>query len=289
MTLEAFIKKWTGKKCDFDGKWPNECVDLYRWYVKEVLNLPQSPPVRGAYNIWNTYLKNHFSRITNTPEGVPHKGDIVIWNSQTGGGFGHVAIFVEGSVSKFTSFDANWNGRLPHLQNHYYKNVLGWLRPKSSIINDMKITNQTKIPQIKDWEVQKIKSELKAKDKRISELEKRVNSVQSSCDSRVTEAVELTKAKLLRFYDKELYRVNKEWKVKLETSKLRNIKGVSNVENAKQKIYSKTLWVAVVQGVVGVLAVFLSENPEFQGFGFLLTVKAILDGWLRLNTSRPLK
>ena len=131
ITLDEFIKKWTGKHCDWDGKWPDQCVDLYRFYVKEVLDFPQSPPVAGACNIWDTYLTNCFERIDNTPEGIPQKGDIIIWNANTGGGFGHVAIFVEGNVNSFKSFDCNWpTGSLPHIQGHYYKNVLGWLKPK---------------------------------------------------------------------------------------------------------------------------------------------------------------
>jgi hypothetical protein len=58
MTIGEFIKKWNGKVCDFDGKYGSQCVDLYRMYVKEVLGYPQSPPVEGAKDIWNTYLKD---------------------------------------------------------------------------------------------------------------------------------------------------------------------------------------------------------------------------------------
>lgn len=135
MDLNEFISKYEGKGVDVDG-YPSDnkyqCVDLYRFYCKEVLQVPQSPPVPGAADIWDSYLPAYFGRIENTLEGVPQKGDIVIWSKKAGGGWGHVAVFVKGNINKFTSFDQNWpTGSLCHLQGHYYTNVLGWLRPNS--------------------------------------------------------------------------------------------------------------------------------------------------------------
>lgn len=134
MVLQQFINKWTGNPCDFDGVAGAQCVDLYRMYVKESLNFPQSAAlgINGkASDIWKTYLLQYFERIENTPDGVPKEGDIVIWNDKAGGGYGHVAVFVEGTAKSFRSFDQNWPvGSPPHIQGHYYTSVLGWLRPK---------------------------------------------------------------------------------------------------------------------------------------------------------------
>ena len=133
MIFDEFIKKYTGKGIDFDGAFGNQCVDLYRQYCKEVLNFSQSPPVRGAADIWDSYLKGCFTRIANTPNGIPDKGDIIIWSKNTGGGYGHVAVFVEGTIGSFRSFDQNWpSGSLCKVVNHYYTNVLGWLHPISN-------------------------------------------------------------------------------------------------------------------------------------------------------------
>ncbi len=131
MTLNEFIDKWLGKKCDYDNFYGGQCVDLYRMYVKEVLGFPQSPGVGGAAEIWDTADHKYYDFITNEPTAVPQRGDIVIWNRKAGGGFGHVAVFLEGDVNKFTSLDQNW----PTLDKvtkteHDYKNVIGWLRPK---------------------------------------------------------------------------------------------------------------------------------------------------------------
>ena len=133
MTYLQFKKKYNGKYIDFDGHYGPQCTDLYRQYCKEVLNIPQSPLVEGAADIWNTYLKEYFERITNTPTGLPEQGDILIWNKNVGGGYGHVAIFDNGTTGKFQSFDQNWpTGSLCHVQGHYYTNLLGWLKFKNA-------------------------------------------------------------------------------------------------------------------------------------------------------------
>jgi len=137
MNLDDFIKKYLGKKIDYDLSYGGQCVDLFRQYVKEVLGFPQSNPVGGAADIWHTASEKYYNFIKNTPNGVPEKGDIVIWNRNAGKGFGHVAIFLEGNVGKFTSLDQNW----PTLNkvtktSHYYKNVIGWLHPKEVPMSD---------------------------------------------------------------------------------------------------------------------------------------------------------
>lgn len=133
MTIDAFVAKYLGQKVDYDGHYGGQCVDLYRQYVKEVLALPQSPPVpQGACWIWQTAPDENYLKISNTPTAVPERGDIVIWNSNVGKGYGHVAIFLDGDVNKFVSLDQNW----PTLSvvtktEHRYANVIGWLRPKT--------------------------------------------------------------------------------------------------------------------------------------------------------------
>ena len=129
MTFDQFITKYNGKGIDFDGAFGFQCVDLYRQYVQEVVRVPQSPPVPGAKDIWNTYLPRYFTRISNSPLNVPQKGDIVIWGTGYGP-WGHVGVFIEGGVWSFRSFDQNDPiGTRCHIQSHSYRGVLGWLRP----------------------------------------------------------------------------------------------------------------------------------------------------------------
>lgn len=143
-TLDQFIIDWLGKKCDYDGFYGGQCVDLYRQYVKEVLGYPQSPGVGGATEIWDSASPEYYDFIKNSPTAVPQRGDIPIWNRKAGGGFGHVSIFLHGDVNKFTSLDQNW----PTLDEvteteHDYKNIIGWLRPKTDV--NGKVTELTSL------------------------------------------------------------------------------------------------------------------------------------------------
>jgi len=136
MTLQEFIDKYDGKKIDYDGYYGTQCMDVYRQYVKEVLNIPQSPPVSGAKDVWDTYLPEYYERIPNTSTGVPRAGDIMIWGEEVGP-FGHIAIFMSGTERGFTSFDQNWPNTggtgVAHVQGHDYTGVLGWLHPKQNM------------------------------------------------------------------------------------------------------------------------------------------------------------
>ena len=48
MTLDEFVKKYNGKKVDYDGRYGCQCVDLFRQYCEDVLNIPHTGGVIGA-------------------------------------------------------------------------------------------------------------------------------------------------------------------------------------------------------------------------------------------------
>jgi surface antigen len=132
MTYQEFVKKYLGKGIDWDKKYGNQCVDVYRQYCHE-LGFKQSPPVVGAKDIWDTYLKSDWDRVTNTPDGVPLQGDVIIWGDKVGK-YGHVGICDSANKSSFISIDQNWpddggTGVLKQVK-HTYTGVLGWLRSK---------------------------------------------------------------------------------------------------------------------------------------------------------------
>lgn len=143
MTTDEFVTKYNGKGIDFDGWYGFQCMDLYQQYTKEVLEGSHVPA--NAYKVWDNYDTATYNKIDNTPEGVPRKGDVVIWNENTGGGYGHIAVFVEGDINSFKSFDQNWPvGSICHIQDHNYNNVTGWLRPKA-VAQDDHADNLTKM------------------------------------------------------------------------------------------------------------------------------------------------
>jgi len=174
MNLDDFIKKYDGKGVDYDGNGKYWCVDLYRQYCNEVLGLSQSPLVVGAADIWDTYLKDYFDQIANTPMGIPEKGSIMLWNKNAGGGYGHVAIFIEGDVNSFKSFDQNWpTGSLCHIQGHYYKNILGWLKPKGEPKEEQNVEDK----------ISDLQTELKSANEALAEKSLEVNNLRTSLET----------------------------------------------------------------------------------------------------------
>lgn len=138
MTLDDFIQKYNGKVVDFDGSYGAQCVDLFRQYNQDVLNINQPKGVSGAADFWTNYptdpnLNGNFDQIPNTATFIPSKGDVMIWNKKAGGGYGHIAIIANdtATTTKFISFDENWTTPAKcELITHDYKNVYGVLRPK---------------------------------------------------------------------------------------------------------------------------------------------------------------
>jgi len=136
MTFIEFANKYNGKFLDFDGRYGYQCMDLMRAYIQEVLRLPPYtlPAVTYAKQVFTNFKPNkYFTKVINTPTAVPKKGDIIFWGWKypTTGVAGHVAIFSEGNVNCFISFDQNYPSRQPcKYVNHSYSGVLGWLSPK---------------------------------------------------------------------------------------------------------------------------------------------------------------
>lgn len=135
MDFKKFIDNNNNKFIDFDGKYGDQCVDLARAYIKQVLNLKQPAGVVGAKNFFENYekdnnLKYQFTRIVNTPWFVPKSGDIMIWNGKYGP-YGHIAIVVDANVMSFRAFSQNDPANSPCVIKKYsYKNVYGVLRAK---------------------------------------------------------------------------------------------------------------------------------------------------------------
>lgn len=98
MTLLEFVKKWDGKKADYDGAYGAQCVDLYRMYCKEVLGIQQTPPVNGAKDIWNKC--GSFKRRVS----MFKPGDIFVYG-ESYGKYGHVAIAVANLQGSWIVFE----------------------------------------------------------------------------------------------------------------------------------------------------------------------------------------
>lgn len=142
-----FIKAHKGKAMDYDNTAGAQCVDLAKYYLKEVFDI--EPGAWGDahcyYDNFNSHkeLVNNFTRIANTSDFVPKKGDIVVWKSSlSSGGWGHIAIATgEGNTTYFYSYDQNWTGKHDPCTKikHSYSHFAGVLRPK----DQTKVTGKT--------------------------------------------------------------------------------------------------------------------------------------------------
>ena len=222
-----------------------ECLSLVKVYIKEVFGI--NPPPSGsnsAYGYWSNFpspLDTVFEKIPNTNTSIPNKGDIIIWKPWTGNPYGHIDICIDDSatVDRFKGFDANWGGRDAHTVEHDYNNVIGYLRPKLEVENDMTdeqkrildfIGNRTEgdvrqafgalqdLPNL-NKEIDGLKESQKSMEDRLSQLEadaKANNKLIESYQSQLSTA-KSRESKLLEQLDAEKA-VSSSWKQRYEAA-----------------------------------------------------------------------
>ncbi len=131
MTLKEFVSKYTNQFVEVAGSGNalNQCVDLANAYIRDVLGLSIIEWTNACD--FPSKAGDKYDYIENTPDGVPQRGDIIVWKPSPG----HIAIFLDGDVNQFNSFDQNYpTGSKCHVQNHpTYYNVTGWLRAKKPL------------------------------------------------------------------------------------------------------------------------------------------------------------
>lgn len=138
MTLGDFVKKYNGTPVDFDGAFQAQCVDLFRQYCRDVLEIPHTGAVIGARDLYIGYLKMpleraYFDRIPYTGDNKPKKGDVLVWEGSPGNKYGHVAICLE--AKKYTLKVFEQDGLKQDgakITERPYKRLLGWLSFKDT-------------------------------------------------------------------------------------------------------------------------------------------------------------
>ena len=178
MTFNAFIIKWQGKYCEVAGsanaKW--QCVDAANLYIRDVLLLPIIEWTNAVD--FPSKAGDKYEYIVNSPLNIPKEGDLIIWKPTPG----HIAIFIEGSVDSFKSFDQNFPIGSPcHIQNHNYTNVTGWLRVKAPSSNTSEL-EKCATARNSHWDdLQTIKGDLSVVGEYSLELiRKRIQSLQEA-------------------------------------------------------------------------------------------------------------
>lgn len=97
MNFIDFINKYTGKKVDYDGAFGAQCVDLFRQYCKDVLEIKEhTGAVTGARELYINYTKMPLEQkyFTQEAAATAQYGDVVVWDKTSTNSYGHVAIFI---------------------------------------------------------------------------------------------------------------------------------------------------------------------------------------------------
>lgn len=136
MTLEEFVKKYIGKKVDFDMVYGAQCVDLFRQYNKEVWGNPHTGAVDGAKDLVVNYermpLEQRFLSLVSVNRDFVKAGDVAVWNATEVNKYGHVAIVVgllgDESLIVFEQDGFKQDGAKLNVRSR--KNLLGFLRKK---------------------------------------------------------------------------------------------------------------------------------------------------------------
>ena len=136
MTLEEFVKKYIGKKVDFDMVYGAQCVDLFRLYNKEVWGNPHTGAVDGAKDLVVNYermpLEQRFLSLVPVNRDFVKAGDVAVWNATEVNKYGHVAIVVgllgDESLIVFEQDGFKQDGAKLNVRS--IKNLLGFLRKK---------------------------------------------------------------------------------------------------------------------------------------------------------------
>ena len=137
MTLEEFILKWNGRKCDFDGVYGFQCVDLFRQYCVDVLGIKEHTgscsTSGGAKDLFLDYSKMPLEQkyFLRSKQKNWVQGDVLIWNETQTNKYGHIAIYLGKVNNSFIVFEQDGfkqEGAKINIRGR--ENLLGYLRGK---------------------------------------------------------------------------------------------------------------------------------------------------------------
>lgn len=151
ITYQEFINKYLGQKKGYpEGSFVGECLSIVKLYILECFGI--NPPPSGtnsAYGYWTNFpnpLGTKFEKIDNTDTLIPKKGWIVIWKPWSTNEYGHISIVAGGCTdSTLKNYAQNWTSKTFQLESNKYTNVIGFLKPKEVIIEDMINDEQKRI------------------------------------------------------------------------------------------------------------------------------------------------
>jgi hypothetical protein len=123
---QNWMNATNGKYIDFDGAYGAQCVDVFKFYNRDVVG---GPPVLGNGNgyYWQDVLLGKYTRLG--PGVTPQFGDVACWGSYYGGVYGHIALVVKDLGNGWMEVFSQ-NPSPAKYQNLSKQGLQGFLRPK---------------------------------------------------------------------------------------------------------------------------------------------------------------
>lgn len=140
MKLFNFVNKYLNKHIDYDKYYGAQCVDVFRQFCRDVLNIPHTGAVEGAKDIFIHHnsmpiQQKYFNQLKlNEIDSIKY-GDVIIWDKTQNNQYGHIAIIIselsDNEVLVIEQNGFNQNGLKLNRRN--LDNCLGILRYKGEI------------------------------------------------------------------------------------------------------------------------------------------------------------
>ncbi len=131
--VDAFIKKWDGKRADYDKAFGAQCVDLFTYYGLEVVGAkPEGGDAKTRYRKTAGYTRV-------SAGSAAKKGDVAVWGN---GRYGHIAIVYKDTAANSKTlpifsqnhqapYDGGRNSKAAKVPSYSKTGLLGYLRPNS--------------------------------------------------------------------------------------------------------------------------------------------------------------
>lgn len=135
-----WAKNQVGKTYNIDGIYGSQCSDFgsayINWLISGSTALNKPFTTYNGYKYFDLNYPDGWQKIRNYPELIPQPGDILVWGTSFGGGYGHVAVAIEGcTINTIKCIEQNGmanggNGSPVQYATYNYNGFTGVVRPQ---------------------------------------------------------------------------------------------------------------------------------------------------------------
>ena len=149
ISLEQFIRNTKGTRVDVpwgNGVLKGQCVSLVQQYIGQCLEQPMK--ARGNAKDW---IKSYVNEGLGSVVGAPQKGDLIVYDAPYGGGYGHIAIYIEPNkmYDQNNGTHDNWCAGYSRIFNGVYT----ILRPNATLVSDNPVKTLVLPASAEKWRV----------------------------------------------------------------------------------------------------------------------------------------